>query len=56
MFTPPQLSDEEDEECIEESGNAIYERQMLPKKHVFFFNWTRHLEAKGIPATFVLTV
>ena len=35
MFTPPQLSDEEGEECIE-SGNATYERQMLPKKHVFF--------------------
>ena len=37
MFTPSQLSDEEDEECIEESSNAIYERQMLCKKHVFFF-------------------
>ena len=36
MFTPPQSSDEEDEECIEESSNALYERQMLPKKHVLF--------------------
>ena len=37
MFTPSQLSDEEDEECIEGGSSAIYERQMLPKKHVFFF-------------------
>ena len=36
MFTPPQLSDVQDEECIEEqSSNAIYERQMLPKKRGF---------------------
>ena len=36
MLTPLQLSDEEDEKCIEEGSNAIYERQMLPKKHFFF--------------------
>jgi len=36
MFTPPQSSDVQDEECIEEqSSNAIYERQMLPKKRGF---------------------
>ena len=36
MFTPPQSSLEQDEECIEEqSSNAIYERQMLPKKRGF---------------------
>ena len=33
MFTPPQLSDEEDEECIKESSNATYERQ---ETHCFF--------------------
>ena len=33
MFTPPQLSDRQHEECIEgQSGNAIYHRQMLLKK------------------------
>lgn len=32
------LSDEEDEECIKESSDAIYERQMLLKKYVFFFS------------------
>ena len=41
MFTPPQLSDEKDNEPLEESRNAIYERQMLPKEHVFFFNLDR---------------
>jgi hypothetical protein len=36
MFTPPQLSDVQDEECIEEqSSNTIYKRQMLPKKRGF---------------------
>ena len=36
MFTPHQLSDVQDEECIEEqSSNAIYERQMLRKKRGF---------------------
>jgi len=36
MFMPPQLSDEQDEECIgEQSSNAIYERQMSPKKRGF---------------------
>ena len=35
MFMPPQLSDKEDEECIEESSNAIYERQETR----FFFLW-----------------
>jgi hypothetical protein len=40
MFTPPQLSDVQDEECIEEqSSNAIYERQMLPKKRGSFPLW-----------------
>ena len=36
MFTPPQLSGEEDEECTEESGSSIYERQMFMFL-VFFF-------------------
>jgi len=36
MFTSPQLSDEQDEECLEEQSiNAIYERLMLPKKRGF---------------------
>ena len=40
MFTLPQFSDEEDEECIvpedsEQSSNTIYERQMLSKKRGF---------------------
>ena len=36
VFTSPQLSDRQDEECIEEqSSNAIYERRMLPKKRGF---------------------
>ena len=40
MFTPTQFSDEEDEACMvledsEQSSNAIYERQMLPKKRGF---------------------
>ena len=42
MFTPPQLSDEEDGECIEESSNALYERQMLGKKQGFFF-WLKEI-------------
>jgi len=36
MFTPPQLSDVQDEECGEEqSRDAIYKRQMLLKKRGF---------------------
>ena len=38
--TSPQLSDRQDEECIEEqSSNTIYERQMLPKKRGSFPLW-----------------
>ena len=40
LFTSPQLSDRQDEECIEEqSSNTIYERQMLPKKRGSFPLW-----------------